>query len=139
VAGPLALFMIVVGVFFRRRFVLVLSRHELLLPAAPDVDPDPRPENDPGDGGRVGRSSVVARRAGRAVNTVLGHYPTACSVAVVMIEVDSSTLPHPRTPHLMTDARCPFCGEPLVLGGYYEVVELAPVDVPRPREMKPQR
>jgi hypothetical protein len=27
--------------------------------------------------------------------------------------------------HLMTDARCPFCGAPLVLGGYYEVVELA--------------
>jgi hypothetical protein len=63
----------------------------------------------------------------------------ACSVAVVMIEVDSSTLPHPRTPHLMTDARCPFCGGPLVLGGYYEVVELAPVEVPRPREKKPQR
>jgi hypothetical protein len=54
-------------------------------------------------------------------------------------EVDGSTLPHPRTPHLMTDARCPFCGGPHVLGGYFEVLELAPVEVPRPREKKPQR
>jgi hypothetical protein len=38
----------------------------------------------------------------------------ACSVSVMLLEVDSTTLPHPRTPHLMCDARCPFCGQLMV-------------------------
>jgi hypothetical protein len=36
----------------------------------------------------------------------------------------------------MTDSRCTFCRGTLVLGGHYEVVELAPVEVPRPREAR---
>ena len=51
-----------------------------------------------------------------------------CSVSVVLLEVDSTTLRHPRTPHLMCDAHCPLCGELLRLVSYYEVVELVPVE-----------
>jgi hypothetical protein len=50
----------------------------------------------------------------------------ACSVSVMLLEVDSTTLPHPRTPHLMCDARCPFCGQLMRLVSYFEIVELAP-------------
>jgi hypothetical protein len=52
----------------------------------------------------------------------------ARSVSVVLIEVDSTTLPHPRTPHVITDARYPFCGVLLRLVSYYKVMELAPVN-----------
>jgi hypothetical protein len=52
----------------------------------------------------------------------------ACSVAVMLLEVDSTTLPHPRTPHLMCDARCPFCGQLMRLVSYYDVVELVAVE-----------
>jgi hypothetical protein len=43
----------------------------------------------------------------------------------MLLEVDSSTLPHPRTPHLMCDARCPFCGHLMRLVNYYGEVDLA--------------
>jgi hypothetical protein len=40
----------------------------------------------------------------------------ACSVSVVLIEVDAIVVPHPRTPHLMSDACCPFCWMPAAVG-----------------------
>jgi hypothetical protein len=52
----------------------------------------------------------------------------ACSVSVVLIEVDSTTLLHLRAPHLMREARCPFCRKLLRLVSYYEIVELATVE-----------
>jgi hypothetical protein len=58
---------------------------------------------------------------------------TACSVQVVLMEVDTTQLPLPRMPCPMTAAQCPLCGELLSLGGYYEIVELVPVDV-QPRQ-----
>jgi hypothetical protein len=45
----------------------------------------------------------------------------------MLLEVDSTTLPHPRTPHLMCDARCPFCGQLMRLVSYFEIIELVPV------------
>jgi hypothetical protein len=51
----------------------------------------------------------------------------ACSVSVMLLEVDSTTLPLPRT-HLMCEARCPFCGTLMTLASYYEAVELVPVE-----------
>jgi hypothetical protein len=42
--------------------------------------------------------------------------------------LDSTTPPHPRTPHLMCDARCPFCGTLMRLVSYYDVVELVAVE-----------
>jgi hypothetical protein len=52
----------------------------------------------------------------------------ACGVAVVLIEIDNTTLQLPRTPQMTSAARCPFCGRLLTLVRYYEVVELAPAD-----------
>jgi hypothetical protein len=69
----------------------------------------------------------------------------ACSVAVMLLEVDSTTPPHPRTPHLMCDARLaaawarwdcflltPRSGSPglqlMRLVSYLEIVELVPVE-----------
>jgi hypothetical protein len=52
-----------------------------------------------------------------------------CTIAAVLIEVDVTKArqdEHPRTPHLMTDAKCPFCGSRLELGSYFEVVVLVP-------------
>jgi hypothetical protein len=54
--------------------------------------------------------------------------------AIVLIEVDTTALPHPRMPPLMSDARCPFCGQRLVMWSRYAVVELVPVEVPGWRE-----
>jgi hypothetical protein len=45
----------------------------------------------------------------------------------MLLEVDSTTLPHPRTPHLMCDARCPFW-QLMKMVSYYEVVELVAVE-----------
>jgi hypothetical protein len=42
----------------------------------------------------------------------------------MLLEVDSTTLPHPRTPHLMCEARCPFCGRLTKLVSYFDLVEL---------------
>jgi hypothetical protein len=52
----------------------------------------------------------------------------ACEVSAVLIETDKTTLPLPRTPHLMCEARCPFCGKLLRLVSHYEIVELVPVE-----------
>jgi hypothetical protein len=52
----------------------------------------------------------------------------ACSLSVVLIEVDTITLPHPCVPHMMTDAHCPFCAELLWLVSHYEIVPLVPVE-----------
>jgi hypothetical protein len=46
----------------------------------------------------------------------------------MLLEVDSTTRPYPRTPHLMCDARCPFCGTLMKLVSYFEVVELVAVE-----------
>jgi hypothetical protein len=64
------------------------------------------------------------------------HYPKAgfrcpnkgCEVSVVLIEADTTTLPPPRLPRTMSDALCPLCATPLRLVGYYEIVELVPVE-----------
>ena len=63
------------------------------------------------------------------------HYPKggyrcpnkAWEVSVVMNEVATTTLPHPRVPRNMCEARCPFCAKPLRLVRCHEVVELVPV------------
>jgi hypothetical protein len=48
-----------------------------------------------------------------------------CSADVVLVEANNSG----RTePHLMTDARCPFCGQLLEFGGYFATVVLAPAE-----------
>lgn len=41
---------------------------------------------------------------------------TACSVSVVVVEADGTTLLLPRTPHRGHDAWCPFCGALMKLG-----------------------
>jgi hypothetical protein len=43
--------------------------------------------------------------------------------SVMLLEVDSTTLPH-----LMCDARCPFCGKLMKLVSYFDVVELVAVE-----------
>jgi hypothetical protein len=49
------------------------------------------------------------------------------SVAVMLLEMDSTTLPHQRSPHLMCDARCPFRGQLMRLS-YDEIIELVAVE-----------
>jgi hypothetical protein len=46
----------------------------------------------------------------------------------MLLEVGSTMLPHPRTPHLMWDTLCPFCGKLMKLVSYYAVLELVAVE-----------
>jgi hypothetical protein len=52
----------------------------------------------------------------------------ACSVSIMLLEVDSTTLPHPRTPHQLPAERAPRVAHQVRLVSYYDVVELVAME-----------
>jgi hypothetical protein len=63
---------------------------------------------------------------GRAVVDLLRHAKADGSLRAKLFPVTITA--HPRTPHLMCDARCPFCGKLMKLVSYFEIVELVSVE-----------